>query len=45
MAPGISADANKMKLRPPPLAYRAKGSPPKIPPTTPLVFVVDLLGT
>jgi len=42
--PGMRVGSRRELVIPAALAYGAAGSPPKIPPNEPLVFVVDLLG-
>jgi peptidylprolyl isomerase len=42
---GMKVGGRRELVIPAALAYGAKGSPPTIPPNSPLVFVIDLLGT
>jgi peptidylprolyl isomerase len=43
--PGMKVGGRRELIIPADLAYGAKGSPPTIPPNSPLVFVVDALST
>jgi peptidylprolyl isomerase len=43
--PGMKVGGRRELIIPAALAYGAKGSPPTIPPNSPLVFVVDALST
>lgn len=40
---GMKVGGRRKLIIPPALGYKAAGSPPKIPPNAPLVFVIDLL--
>ena len=42
--PGMKVGGRRELIIPADLGYGAKGSPPKIPPNSPLVFVIDLHG-
>jgi peptidylprolyl isomerase len=42
---GMKVGGRRELIIPPAEAYGAQGSPPAIPPSAPLVFVIDLLGT
>ncbi len=43
--PGMKVGGRRELVIPSELAYGKAGSPPKIPPNAPLVFVIDMLGT